>query len=47
MKRGVFEYVAFVTLVRESRMSINDLQDCCNPCEYSSGSENMMLWILF
>jgi hypothetical protein len=30
MKRDVAEYVAFVALVRESRLSINDLQDYTN-----------------
>jgi hypothetical protein len=32
MKRDVAEYVLFVTLVSESRLNINDLLDCCNPC---------------
>jgi hypothetical protein len=47
MKREVAEYVAFfVTSVRESWPSIDDLLDCCNLCKYPSGSGNKLLGIL-
>jgi hypothetical protein len=36
----------FVTHVRESKPSINDMRDCCNPCKYPSGSGKTLLWIL-
>jgi hypothetical protein len=36
----------FVTPVRESSSRINDLLDCCSPCEYLSGSRKRLLWIL-
>jgi hypothetical protein len=36
----------FVTHVRESKPSINDMLDCCNPCKYPSGSGKRLLWIL-
>jgi hypothetical protein len=32
--------------IKESRLIINDLLDCCNPCKYLSGSEKRLLWIL-
>jgi hypothetical protein len=35
----------FAMPVRESRLSINDLLDCCNPREYQSGSGKRLLWI--
>jgi hypothetical protein len=47
MKREVAEYVAlFVTSVRESWPSIDDLLDCCNLCKYPSGSGNKLSGIL-
>jgi hypothetical protein len=36
----------FVTHVRESKPSINDLLDCCNPCKYPSESGKRLIWIL-
>jgi hypothetical protein len=36
----------FVTHVRESKPSINDMLDCCNPCKYPSGSGKRLLRIL-
>jgi hypothetical protein len=36
----------FTTHVRESKPSINDLLDCCNPCKYLSESGKRLLWIL-
>jgi hypothetical protein len=38
MKRDVAEYVAFTTLVSETKLSINDLLDYCNRCKCSSRS---------
>jgi hypothetical protein len=35
-----------VTHVRESKPSINDLLDCCNPCKDPSGSGKRLLRIL-
>jgi hypothetical protein len=46
MKRDVTEYVAFSTLVSESRLNINDLLDCCNYCKCLSGSGKKSPWIL-
>jgi hypothetical protein len=47
MKREVAEYVAFfVTSIRESWLSIDDLLDCCNLCKYPSGSVNKLSGIL-
>jgi hypothetical protein len=47
MKREVAEYVAFfVTSVKVSWPSINDLLDCCNLCKYPSGSGNKLSGIL-
>jgi hypothetical protein len=40
------EILLFVTHVRESKPSINDLLDCCNPCKYLSGSMKRLLRIL-
>jgi hypothetical protein len=39
-------YCPFATPLRESRLSINDLLDCCNPCKYPSESGKRLLWIL-
>jgi hypothetical protein len=36
----------FVTHVRESKPSINNLLDCCNPCKYLSESAKRLLWVL-
>jgi hypothetical protein len=36
----------FATHVRESKPSINDMLDCCNPCMYPSGSGKRLLRIL-
>jgi hypothetical protein len=36
----------FVTHVRESKPSINNLLDCCNPCKYLSESGKRLLWVL-
>jgi hypothetical protein len=36
----------FATHVRESKLRINDLLDCCNPCKYPSESGKRLLWIL-
>jgi hypothetical protein len=36
----------FATHIRESKPSINDMLDCCNPCKYPSGSGKRLLWIL-
>jgi hypothetical protein len=36
----------FATHVRESKLSINDLLDCCNPYKYPSESGKRLLWIL-
>jgi hypothetical protein len=36
----------FVTLLRESKPSINDMLDCCNPYKYPSGSGKRLLWSL-
>jgi hypothetical protein len=38
MKRDVVEYVALATPIRESRSSINDPLNCCNPYKYPSRS---------
>jgi hypothetical protein len=47
IKRDVAEYVALCnTCQRESKPSINDLLDCCNPCKYPSESAKRLLWIL-
>jgi hypothetical protein len=35
----------FATPLRESKPSINDLLDCCNPCKYPSESRKRFLWI--
>jgi hypothetical protein len=35
-----------MTHVRESKPSINDMLDCCNPCKYPSGSGKRLLRIL-
>jgi hypothetical protein len=47
MKRDVVECVSLATPALESRSSINDLLDCCNPCEFPSGggSGRRLLWI--
>jgi hypothetical protein len=36
----------FAIPIRESRLSINDLSDCCNPCKDLSGSGKKLPWIL-
>jgi hypothetical protein len=36
----------FATHVKESKPSINDQLDCCNPCKYPSASGKRLLWIL-
>jgi hypothetical protein len=36
----------FVTLISESKLSINDLLDCCSPCKCYSGSGNRLSWLL-
>jgi hypothetical protein len=46
MKRDVAEYAAFVTLVSESKLSINDLLDYCSHCRCSSGSGKGLPWTL-
>jgi hypothetical protein len=35
----------FATLLRESRLSINELLDCCNLCKYPIESGKRLLWI--
>jgi hypothetical protein len=37
-KSGCYSMLLFVTLVRESSPSINDLQDCCSLCKYPGRS---------
>jgi hypothetical protein len=44
IKRDVVKYVSLCD--RESRSSINDLLDCCNPSKYPSESGKRLLWIL-
>jgi hypothetical protein len=39
-------YCPFATPLRESRLSINDLLYCCDPCKYPSESGKRLLWIL-
>jgi hypothetical protein len=46
MKRDVAEYVAFVTLVSESKLSINDLLDYCSRRKCPSGSGKRLPWTL-
>jgi hypothetical protein len=36
----------FVTPLRESKPSIKDMLDCCNPFKYPSGSGKRLLWSL-
>jgi hypothetical protein len=45
MKRDIAEYVPFVTLVSESRLSTNDLLDYCSHCKCPSGSGKRLPWI--
>jgi hypothetical protein len=45
MKRGVANMLPFATPARKSRQSINNLLDCCNPCECPSEIRKRLLWI--
>jgi hypothetical protein len=46
LREILLSMLLFVTHVRESKPSINDLLDCCNPCKYPSGSGKRLLRIL-
>jgi hypothetical protein len=46
MKRDVAKYVAFATLVSESRLSTNDLLDYCSRCKCPSRTGKRLPWIL-
>jgi hypothetical protein len=46
LREILLSMLLFVTHVRESKPSINDMLDCCNPCKYLSGSGKILLRIL-
>jgi hypothetical protein len=46
LREILLSMLLFVTHVRESKPSINDMLDCCNPCKYPSGSGKRLLRIL-
>jgi hypothetical protein len=46
LREILLSMLLFVTHVKESKPSINDLLDYCNPCKYPSGSRKRLLWIL-
>jgi hypothetical protein len=46
LREILLSMLLFVTHLRESKPSINDMLDCCNPCKYPSGSGKRLLRIL-
>jgi hypothetical protein len=46
MKRDVLSMLPFVTLISESKSSINDLLDYCSRCKCLSGSGKRLPWTL-
>jgi hypothetical protein len=46
LREILLSMLLFVTHVRESKPSINDMLDCCNPCKYLSRSGKRLLRIL-
>jgi hypothetical protein len=46
LREILLSMLLFVTHVRESKPSINDMLDCCNPCKCPSGSGKRLLRIL-
>jgi hypothetical protein len=45
LRETLLSMLPFATPIRKSRLSINDLLDGCNPCEYPSGSGKRLLRI--
>jgi hypothetical protein len=46
LREILLSMLLFATHVRESKPSINNMLDCCNPCKYPSGSGKRLLHIL-